>query len=487
MTNTDEYSRNNMNYSLSLMYACTTALCIAASAAAQPPEVINIINPTDIINPTEWQEEIWFDQFDFTGLGFKDGVDTFATRRRFRYYDNRIYIGGESETPNTVEDAWVRSLRARDGHPEWVTEIDLYGDADNLVDMAVSHDTVVAVGRSATPNDGSQDGFVYVLNRENGDVKWSDNISFDDGAVESDDKAKAVAVRGGSVYVAGEFNNTAGRGEDWFLRKYNNNGGVWYTRIFDLENDDDDIKDLAVVLDTVIILGAGKRVDGASDLVVRGIRTFNGLQRWMYVDDHEGYEVKPEGLVVNGINAYILGNVIGPNDMGVWALNIMTGRLMWKKLLGVPDADARTLKADSLSLYVIGSTANSSEDAIILALDRSNGNEIWRTQIDYAGNDDDARDIAVSNVSIDNADIGRKLYVTGRVEDMAGNRDAAVWKVDAWSGALEGTAIFDLDGRDDKGEFVQISDSGRVFHAGVGEIDADREDDVFVRAISGNH
>lgn len=277
-----------------------------------------------------------------------------------------------------------------------------------------------------------------------------------------------VAVGGGGVYVGGFTDDAFGGytnagGFDAFLRKYDLNGTLIWTRQFGTA-DFDDIHDVAVDGDKGVyvagsVIGAlpGQTGNGGSDAYVRRYDP-NGSEVWTRQFGEPAYD-HANAIAFDATGVYVAGETEGAlNGPNVGLLDAYVqrydrdGALEWTRQFGTASRDtAFSIAADAGGVYVVGfvegalaPTPAGGRDAFVRKYNPG-GQVKWTSQFGTAGLDQ------AFGVSI----IGRALVVSGAVSGplpgqtySGGIRDAFVRGYDGQFGDELWTHQFGTAGQD---------------------------------------
>jgi hypothetical protein len=168
------------------------------------------------------------------------GTESYETAWAVSTTADGVYVAGESggalsgETNAGKSDAFVRRYNA-DGDVLWTRQFGTAG-YDSAFAIAATADGVYVAGntRRALPGETSAGGYDAFVRRYNadGDVMWTRQFGSP-----STDEAFAVAATADGIYVAGDTfgalpGETSAGGYDAFVRRYNADGDVLWTRQF---------------------------------------------------------------------------------------------------------------------------------------------------------------------------------------------------------------------------------------------------------------
>ncbi|MCX4239705.1 hypothetical protein [Paraliomyxa miuraensis] len=135
-----------------------------------------------------------------------------------------VWVTGEVHGEDDGDDVWLARCDP-EGHPRWSTTLDVWGDRDRGLALALHGDGVVVVGE-ALREAHDRDGLVLAYDGQ-GQRRWTWRHDGPAGAID-DARAVAIAPDGGVVVGGGEDDLTA-----WWLTKLDDTGfpvGVQRTR-----------------------------------------------------------------------------------------------------------------------------------------------------------------------------------------------------------------------------------------------------------------
>ena len=268
---------------------------------------------------------------------------------------------------------------------------------------------------------GNRDAFIS-LHDESGQLKWVRQFG-----TPAEDVATGVAGDGSGAYVvghtAGSFGSQIGS-VDSFIRKYDPNGNVLWTRQFGTVVDDYAFG-VATHTSGVYVVGqvdcCGSSLPGfpttlSADAYIRKY-SGDGAEQWTRMISTVNAE-KALGVAADDTGVYVVGTtngdlVVGTNggQDGFLRKYGHDGALLWTRQFGTrtPTSDSATDDANAVAVgpggvFVAGATANGTVpgatffgglwDAFLIKFDPANGNPQWYRQIGTDG-DDYAYGIAV--------------------------------------------------------------------------------------------
>jgi predicted outer membrane repeat protein len=291
---------------------------------------------------------------------------------------------------------------------------------------------------------GGLDVFVRKYDKDNGDILWTDQFG-----AGSNDIAYAIAVDSSGVYVAGEIQlgtslpgQSSSGGNDCFLRKYDKDGIVDWTRQFGTSGDD---WGLAVAAHTsgVYVAGgttgafSGKTNAGNYDVFIRKFDT-EGNAFWTdqfgssWGDNARGIFADDSGIYITGdAGAALPDKSSFGNDDAFVRKYVADGTVAWTDQFGTNEVDnANGISGDASGVYVTGHTAGALSgsnlgdyDVFVRKYNRA-GDMAWTDQFGTAGSDQ-GRGISVNSGA---------LYIAGTTlgalqgQTSSGGQDAFIAK-----------------------------------------------------------
>ena len=362
----------------------------------------------------------------------------------------------------------------------WVREFGT-SDYDSANAVAVDSSGVYVAGRvlGAFVAD-AYDAFLRKYDTGGG-VLWVRQIG-----TESFDYGNAVATDGSGVYVAGHTGGNLeygapGGGVDAYIRKYDVNGNVLWTRQFGSTDFD---TALALAVDETGAYVAGRTegtIIGETSLgnVDAFLRKYDpaGYLSWSHQFGTYGYDVAA-GVTVDASGVYVAGETTGtfPGEARIGSGDAFlrkydgSGNVLWTRQFGTnASAWASAITADASNIYVAGTTVGAfpgetnagspgTSDVFLRKYDASGG-VAWTRQFGSPGGD--------AGFGVAANPLG--VYVVGQTDGIfpggggARGPDAFLRKYDA-SGALLGTRQFGSSGFD-KANAAAVGGSG-VYVAG---------------------
>jgi hypothetical protein len=326
--------------------------------------------------------QVWMRQFGTAGV---DEILAIAVD------DTGIYVAGDTQGALSAQSgvpagahAFVRKYDLN-GAEVWTREFGS-GRNDEVLALTSGAAGVYAAGDTTVTAPPYDDAFVATFDA-NGKSGWSQR--FGTAAV---DRATAVAVNTSGVYVAGATQGTLpgqiGAGDsDGFLRKYDFNGALVWTRQFGT-SESDEILSMAIDASGVYLAGAttgsmAGQTTGSVDAFVSKY-DFNGQVVWTRqfgtskYDDALGIAVSPQGMYVAGNTTGALPGHVNAGDYDVFVRKYdVKGDAAWTKQFGSRAHDELLgIAVDASGVYAAGVTegalpgqrSRGSDDAFVVKL-----------------------------------------------------------------------------------------------------------------------
>ena len=287
-----------------------------------------------------------------------------------------VYVAGTTDgvLPGQVSaggfDVCLRRYDA-DGEVMWTRQFGTSSD-DWVASVAVDGSGVYVTGTTdgAFPGYGAAgESDVYLRRYDlDGNVVWTRQF----GTTRSDGAA-AIAVHGAGVFVAGGTygtlpGETADKHSDAFVRRYDLDGNVAWTRQFGTRSDDW-VWSVAVDASGVYVAGStggvleGETAAGGQDVFVRRY-DLDGDVVWSQQFGTEGLD-DTRGVAVAGADVFVAGTVDGALQDGASAFGRdvfvrryeRDGSVVWTRQFDVDEMDwASGVATDGWAVYVTGHT-----------------------------------------------------------------------------------------------------------------------------------
>jgi len=344
--------------------------------------------------------------------------------------DGNVYVVGSDYVIGQNDNIWVRKYDSN-GYVVWTST---YNGADNGVDIGYGiavdgSGNVYVTGREKVTGEGYN---IWVRKYDSdGDEVWTKTYT---SAGNENDYGYGIAVDGnGNVYVTG-YEYVSGENSNIWVRKYDSDGDEVWTKTYNgSDNGNDKGYDIAVDGSGNVYVTGSETVTGeASNVWVRKYdsdgdvlwtRTYNGTDN----DDDIGYGI----AVDESGNVYVVGyEMTIAEAANIWARKYDTdGDVVWTRTYN--DAEDNDdlgygIAADgSGNVYVTGSEwVTGEQDNIWVRKYNSDGDIVWTKTHNGPDNEKDrARGIAV--------DESGNVYVTGWVDQNGEGYDI-------WVGKYEG-------------------------------------------------
>ncbi len=183
------------------------------------------------------------------------------------------------------------------------------------------------------------------------------------GSASTDFLASTCAF-GGAVYAAGitagELTTTAG-GEDAFVRRYDTNGTIVWTRQFgDLEDDGA----VGIAADASGVYVVGRIESGGVDAAF--VRKFDHSGATLWSSQFGSGATDANAVAIDATGVYVVGTVegafpgetsAGGTDAFITKIELASGSTIWTRQFGSDSVDfASAVFADSTGVYVAGTT-----------------------------------------------------------------------------------------------------------------------------------
>jgi hypothetical protein len=252
---------------------------------------------------------------------------------------------------------WVARLDT-DGTTPWMREvgrareigcIGITSDADSLYVAMTAWGSL-----DGMPHGDKADTYVRKLDLEAG-VVWTRAYSGSDSQTAWD-----IAAGGGGVYISGKIYHPLGVSEA-FVRRYDANGDLRWTRLLDTERND-----LFITVTADADAAYVGRIDFQGSADVRKYRS-DGSLAWVSPLSAGASEIL--GMARSGGSLYVAGDTtsvfdgkeaLGGYDAWVASFDAATGALTWVRQFGTSDSDfANAIAVGPAGIYVAGQVGGS--------------------------------------------------------------------------------------------------------------------------------
>ena len=327
--------------------------------------------------------EVWIRQFGTAGV---DEILAIAID------DTSLYVAGDTQGTLSAQGgapagphAFVRKYDLK-GTEVWTREFGT-GHTDEVLALTSGAAGVYAAGDTTVTAPPYDDAFVATFGT-GGKNGWS--RGFGTAAV---DRATAIAVNASGVYVAGATQGTlrglTGAGDsDGFLRKYDLDGTEVWTRQFGT-SESDEILSMAIDASGLYLAGtttgtmAGQTRAGSVDAFVRKY-DFNGEVVWTRQFGTAKYD-DVLGIAVSARGVYVAGNTTGAwpghvnagdYDVFVRKFDLKGGAVWTQQFGGSAHEELLSIAVDASGVYAAGVTegalagqrSHGSDDAFVVKL-----------------------------------------------------------------------------------------------------------------------
>jgi hypothetical protein len=383
-----------------------------------------------------WTQEFGTLRYDLA-LGLAQAAD-----RVFVVGSTNLALPGQDFRART--DAFVRAYGSKGGEL-WTDEFGTSG-IDQATAVAATASTIFVAGSTDRALHGQKhragfDAFVRAYSL-GGAVLWTREF----GST-GDDRALALAVNGGGVYVAGTTDGRLGQarrgGLDGFVRKYSHAGAEQWTKQVGTALTDD-VRAVAVDFLGVYVAGSTDGAfestsNGGFDGFVQAYRS-NGSTWWSSQFGTTGTD-EISAMAAGRSAIYVGGSTDGPfpEQVSQGGIDGFVRRLdhhgdeVWTRQFGSPATDdVNGVSATAAGIFFAGSTDGAFPDQTLvgetdafLAKFNARGVQLWTTQ--FGTNDFDAGSALTANAG--------GAYVAGEThgafpgEVNRGDRDAFVTKI----------------------------------------------------------
>ena len=357
------------------------------------------------------------------------------------------------------DDGLVVKLSGLDGSELWQRTV---AGSDATTDQlrAVAHDgsnAVVVAGQASNTDTG---GDALVVKYDAGGTQaW--RMDIDGGAGLEDDALAVVVDASGDVVIAGQTTSSGAVATQFsVLRRAGTDGtSVWRT---DLTGSPGTARALIAAGSDFVAAG-----DVAGQIVVAKLAGANGGETWR--TDVVGSEVAADigrAIAIGGGRVVVGGRMVtaaGGPDFAVVALDATDGHELWRVVLDGPavdpaDADdAFGVAVDAAGdVIAVGRLSDpvSDDDLVVIKLAGATGAEAWRTTVKGGNNnDDDAQAVALDQDG--DATVVGSVRNQGRGRDFFFGAFTGTTGVEQWRVELNGT-----EGAADFGSVIAVSAAG---------------------------
>ena len=249
----------------------------------------------------------WTRQFGTSGADVAKGIAVNATS---------VYVAGDLQNSAGGTDAFIRKYDSA-GNVQWTRQFGLVATASGITSDPMGNVYVVGQSVLALPGQsvaGSTDVFVRKYNSA-GNELWTRQFG-----TPGTDAAKGIAADATGVYVVGETDGVlpgqiSGGGTDVFVRKYNSNGSLLWTRQFGTPMFDASAPSIAVDGTSVYVAGRtfgtlpGQSSEGDNDAFIRKYHITGAELDTQQFGTHSYDEAW--GIAVDAMGVYVGGRTEG--------------------------------------------------------------------------------------------------------------------------------------------------------------------------------
>jgi hypothetical protein len=288
----------------------------------------------------------------------------------------RVYEAGWVDETGVGTNWMVRAQDAFFASQRWLDVADPAGRDDAALAIAASGGKVFAVGAVTTAD--STDWMVRAYQGESGTILWQDQMDADGG----EDVAQAVAVGGGSVFVAGTSSSIDGDPSDVSLvvRAYKAGTGklLWEQAIEPpagfLEATVAFESPIAVDGGKVFVAGRVTRASSESDFAVWAFDASSGSVLWQDQVVDPGMADGAAGMAVTAGRVFVSGTVGTAST--VRAYDEATGSVAWDAPVEEGGSTPRVAAGDG-RVVVASASCVSECDLAMRAYDAASGAALW--------------------------------------------------------------------------------------------------------------
>ncbi|NQY10781.1 MAG: hypothetical protein HRT71_14885 [Flavobacteriales bacterium] len=321
---------------------------------------------------------LWEQKFDLGDIvGFLVGADDVGSSIALDVLGN-VYVSGTSYNNSSISNASIISIKYNStGGLEWIKRLDAGARGLGLAEsksMITDYESGDVYITGNTYNTTSSYADVIVIKYDSqGTEKW---ISTFNGTFNGDDTGTDIAIdEQGNVYVVGNVVNEV-TGEDVIAIKYNSDGIVIWSTVFDQHGGDNNAAYLELDEDgSLFITGSAKEQDDEvnTDIVLLKLNGESGEINWTQTINNEEQIDEPKGLLVDDAgNPILLGSIFNKQFGGRDFLTVKynsKGELLWSidyvgKAFGTDIAQNIAQDADG-NIYVTGKTFNGTIDELV--------------------------------------------------------------------------------------------------------------------------
>ena len=402
--------------------------------------------------------EDWVERYHFGDFDYVNGMAIDAA--------GNVYVTGRSRDPANSSNGDIATIKyGPDGTALWIKRYDSSGLWDSPWRFTVDSAGNAYVAGSCDDAITIRDWCILKYDTE-GNELWVARYGSGPGSPPSDDIPFGIAVdAAGNVYVTGKI-WSENLETDYATIKYDSEGAQLSVSHYDNNGEADSPRDIAVdSAGNVYVTGLSNKSNGNPWWDFATVKYYsNGEEAWVSrysVSDTQG---------ATAIAVDDLGNVYVTGSSGDFDLNDYyyvtikydpaDGSEVWVRKYGGGVAwrsDEIFVDTES-NVYVTGTGFDTvtGGDYATIKYD-SDGILLWARHYDYAGADEEARELYV--------DAAGSVYVTGFASDPINGRDFATIKYDA-SGNELWVHLYDHNGQADEPNGLAVDNTGNVYVSG---------------------
>ena len=371
----------------------------------------------------------------------------------------------------------ISQLLAQQPTQQWLNRYNGKGDYSDKINCAIADNSGNTYLAGYTVRTGNKkDYFIAKLN-SSGDTLWTRTYN---GSGKKDDEVLAIACDAlNNVYVTG-YSKSSNNGDDIITLKYDLNGALISTLIYNNpSNQDDQGNSISVdVLGNIYVAGQSdsdaSSVSNDDFIVLKYDNTGNIVWSNLYNGIGNLTDRAVKILTDNSGNVYVTGRSNNGTDDDYYTIKYnSSGSITWQVALdnGSDDRPSSMYIDASSNLYITGKSNNGSDDDIYTIKYNSNGAELWTGGIVYngtGGNNDKAYGIVV--------DGSGNVYVTGKTDNdpsTTTNYDYCTLKYNS-SGSQQWVKTYNGVGDlTDEASSIVLDNSGNIIVTGHSDINND--------------
>jgi uncharacterized delta-60 repeat protein len=373
-----------------------------------------------------------------------------------------VYVTGYCSETGTYKD-YVTIKYDLDGNQQWLVNFDGQAHLDDTpYDVkADSYGNVYVTGTAQ--GDSNSNDCVTVKFDSNGNQLWM--ARFDEAHFP--DRGRVVAVDSiGNVYVGASGSTGTGSAYDYVTIKYDPNGGMLWTNIYNgPANDSDELMDMAVDNSgNVYVTGYSAAVSSHDDCFTIKYDT-NGNTIWQarYESPSNAYSQGSDIALDNAGNVYVLGSTVNADFITIKYDS--NGSQLWAKTYKGPLSsygNAADIAVDAAgNVYITGAGDDdvNSLDWVTVKYN-SSGTQLWAKRYNGPGKSyDEPLDMDI--------DSSGNVYVTGYCNAGSTGSDYATIKYGPDGNQLWVVLYNDYSNTDDTAVDVAVDVYGNVYVTGT--------------------